>query len=133
MAGSVRDFSYKDDSGKFHSVLIDESNAKSSTYSNEGLPATPLFLPAVTPFPGRITKGLIMRSVSCVDYLTGKVQKFWVGNPEAFEQLKIGGTFVQRGSEYFLVRSLSPERPPRPFLPPAYIDTGLDDGTIIGQ
>lgn len=133
MTGSIRDFSYTDDSGKSHAVAIDESNAKSVTYSNLGLPSVPLFLPAVAPFPIRPPKALRMRSVACVEYLTGKQQKFWVGNPAAFEQLKAGGVFVQRGTEYFLVRSLSPEKPPRPFLDPSYIDTGLNDGTLIGQ
>lgn len=133
MGGSLRDFSYTDDTGQAHAVLIDESNAKATTYSNEGLPALPLFLSAVAPFPIRPPKGFRMRSLNCLEYLSGKKQKFWVGNPAAYNQAKAGGLFIQRGSEYFVVLSLSPEKVPRPFINPAYVDSGLNDGTPFGQ
>lgn len=130
MTGSIRDFSYEDDAGKKHAVLIDESNGKMQGWTpSQGF--IPLFDAATPPFPSRITKGLKMRQVSGVAAYTnlGKRKRFYVGSRDSYNKLRASYSFVYDASQnqwWEIVRSYNEKYPTKPLVD---IDTGITDGS----
>jgi hypothetical protein len=134
MAGSIKPFRYRDDSGVDYTVRLDESN---STATCGGVP---LFLSRTSAHP-LLSSGVKKRYVTATLISNPNIRRrFWVGNPLAIPQILAGAAFLAAvypvaGDTAVapVAWSLGAYRGEKNAISPAFNttagDTGLTDGT----